>query len=301
MLFGDRNVLPAQTRFMTVMRRRDFLAGSASLASWLVPGRGRASAPRVVSLDYGLAQTLIELGVPPVGLIDTPGWADWTVEPPLPASTANIGSSHEINMELLHLLKPDLIISTPYLEWVRPQLERIAPVKSFPIHALGSSPYSHIIDATRELGRMLDRHGQAEALIERTENQLRAAKVATRHLGRLAIVTFIDARNVRIYGPGGIFQDVFDRLDLQNGWTERTNEWGFNDVGMADLISIGDSRLFYMDPVPPDVLATLDGSPLWQSMPFVKKQRTQRMASVLMFGTLPAITRFARLLAETRT
>ena len=107
--------------------------------------------------------------MPPIGLIDTTGWANWTVEPPLPANVANIGSSYEINMELLQLLRPDLIISTPYLEWVRPQLEQIAPVKSFPIHALGSSPFPHIIDATRELGRVLGRAAEAEALIDRSE------------------------------------------------------------------------------------------------------------------------------------
>jgi ferric hydroxamate transport system substrate-binding protein len=283
---------------MPSLCRRDFLFGSAALAVSMKSAPSRASVLRVVSLDYGLAQTLIELGVPPVGLIDTPGWADWPVEPPLPASVANIGSAHEVNMELLQLLKPDLIISTPYLEWVRPQLEQIAPVKSFPIHALGSSPYPHIVDATRELGRMLGREAEAEALIDRTENELRMAKAATRHVGKLAVITFIDTRNIRVYGPGGIFQDVFDRLELQNAWTHPTNEWGYGDTSMAGLIDVGDSRLFYMDPVPPDLLATLSDSPLWQSMPFVKKGHVQRMASVLMFGTLPAASRFARLLTE---
>lgn len=284
---------------MPSIRRRDFLVGTAATLGYLtVMARAATSAPRVVSLDYGLAQTLIELGVPPIGLIDTTGWANWTVEPALPANVANLGSSHEVNMELLQLLGPDLIVSTPYLEWVRPQLEQIAPVKSFPIHALGSSPFPHIVDATRELGRMLGRTAEAEALIDRSEMELRAARSATSHLGKLAIITFIDERNIRIYGPGGIFQDVLDRLDLQNAWTRPTNEWGFSDIGMADLFDIGEARLFYMDPVPPDVLANLPGSPLWQSMPFVQSGHFQRMDSVLMFGTLPSATRFARLLVE---
>ncbi|MCB8835496.1 hypothetical protein LJD42_28530, partial [Escherichia coli] len=104
------------------------------------------------------------------------------------------------------------------------------------------------------------------------ERELLAAKAATRRLAeqKLAIMTFLDARNIRVYGPGGIFQDVFDRLDLHNAWTRRTNEWGFSDAGLADLSAIGDSRIFYMDPVPPDVLAGLAGSPLWQAMPFVQ-------------------------------
>lgn len=275
------------------------MVGAAAMLGWLpMKAQAENAAPRVVSLDYGLAQTLIELGVPPVGLIDTPAWSDWTIEPPLPANVVNLGSSHEVNMELLQLLKPDLIVSTPYLEWVRPQLEQMAPVKSFPIHALGTSPFPHIIDATRELGRILGRAAEAEALIDRSESELRHAKAATRNLGEVAVISFIDERNIRIYGPGGIFQDVFDQLEIRNAWTRPTNEWGYGDISMADLIHIGEGRLFYMDPVPPDVLANLPGSPLWQSMPFVQAGRAQRMASVLMFGTLPAATRFARLLVE---
>lgn len=280
--------------------RRSFFVGAIASAGALLAPQANAGPIRIVSLDYGLAQTLIELGVPPVGLVDAPAWADWTIEPPLPAGVANIGSSHEVNMELLQLLEPDLIVSTPYLEWVRSQLEQIAPVKSFPIHALGTSPYKPIVAATRELGRITGRRPEAEALIERTDALLLAAKEATRNLAGtgLAVVSFLDARNLRIYGPGGIFQDVFDRLELRNAWPKPTNEWGFSDIGLADLALLGDCKLFYMDPVPSDVLATLSGSPLWQSMPFVRSGNVHRMASVLMFGTLPSATRFARLLAE---
>lgn len=288
---------------MAALRRRDFLFGSGLLfASPLLARAARAAPPRIISLDYGLAQTLIEFGTPPVGLIDTQGWYDWVMEPTLPPGIANVGSNYEINMEMLQLLQPDLIISTPYLEWIRPQLETIAPVKSFPIHALGSSPYPHIVAATLELGQIVGKPQEAQALIDRTERELLAAKAATRRLAeqKLAIMTFLDARNIRVYGPGGIFQDVLDRLDLHNAWTRRTNEWGFSDAGLADLIAIGDSRIFYMDPVPPDVLAGLAGSPLWQAMPFVQRGHAERMASVLMFGALPSVSRFARLLAEVK-
>ncbi|MEK1889890.1 MAG: iron-siderophore ABC transporter substrate-binding protein [Phyllobacterium sp.] len=286
---------------MTALSRRAFLLGSMTLTPTFTTLRSAASTLRVVCLDYGLAQTLIEIGVPPVGLIDTPSWSDWAVEPPLPLGIANMGSAHEINMELLQLLKPDLILSTPYLEWVRPQLELIAPVKSFPIHALGTSPYPNIVAATLELGRLLGRSVEAEALVERTENELEAAKGQAQQLGKLAVMTFIDPRNIRFYGPGGNFQDVLDRLGLENAWTRPANEWGFSDAGMADLFEVGENWLFYMDPVPADVLTALPGSPLWQSMPFVQKGRARRMESVLMFGTLPSMTRLARLLVKATT
>lgn len=284
---------------MNSLSRRTFLLGSMTLAPSLSVVRSGATTLRVACLDYGLAQTLIEIGAPPVGLIDTPGWNDWAVEPPLPQGISNMGSAHEINMELLELLRPDLILSTPYLEWVRPQLETIAPVKSFPIHALGRSPYPNIVAATRELGGLLGKSAEAEALIDRTEIELDAAKAKAARFAAVAVMTFMDARNIRFYGPGGNFQDVLDRLGIENAWKRPTNEWGFSDAGISDLIEVGENWLFYVDPVPADVEATLAGSPLWQSMPFVRKNRARRMGSVLMFGTLPSMTRFARLLVET--
>ena len=87
-------------------------------------------------------------------------------------------------------------------------------------------------------------------------------------------------------------------ISAQISEQKRRRMAALGDIGMADLFDIGDARLFYMDPVPPDVLANLPGSPLWQSMPFAQSGHAQRMASVLMFGTLPAATRFARLLVE---
>lgn len=280
--------------------RRDFLKMSMMATAWAWAGEAKASAPRVVSLDYGLAQTLIEIGVSPVGLIDTGGWTDWAIEPPLPPGVANLGSSSEVNMELLQMLKPDLILSTPFLEWVRPQMERIAPVRSYPIHDVGSSPYPHIVKATRDLGELVGRQREAEALIERTETMFVQTRKAVERLAEkpVTVISFLDARNIWVYGPGGIFQDVFDRLGFRNGWTKPTNAWGFANAGIADLAGIGDSRLFYMDPVPADVPAILEGSPLWQSMPFVRAGQAHRIAAALMFGTLPAMTRFARLLAK---
>ena len=274
---------------------------SAMAAAWTAGvSRAKASKLRVVSLDYGLAQTLIEIGVPPVGLIDTQGWTDWAIEPPLPRDVANLGASSEVNMELLQLLEPDLILSTPFLEWIRPQMEKIAPVRSYPIHAVGSSPYPNILKATRDLGELLGRQREAEALIGRAEAIFTQTSATVEKLRSkpVTVISFLDTRNIWVYGPGGIFQDVLDRLGLRNGWTKPTNEWGFANAGIADLASIGDSRLFYMDPVPADVPATLAESPLWQSMPFVRAKQTNRIACALMFGTLPAMTRFARLLTK---
>lgn len=279
--------------------RRALLLGALCAA-----GARRAGAspggPRFVSLDHGLAQTLVAIGARLVGVSQTPNWGVWTIEPPLPAGVANLGTSRETNMELLERLRPDVIVSTPYLEGVRHLLERVAPVHSFPIHALGASPWPNILAATRRLGAMAGREAAAAALIERTERALDRARARVAGLrGKpLVLVHFLDARHVRVYGPNCILQDVLDRLRLRNGWTGPTNAWGFATAGIERLVDVGDAWVLVFDPVPPEVPPRLAGSPLWQSLPFVRAGRVRAFPNVLAFGALPAAIRLARLLGD---
>jgi len=273
-----------------------------ALAGALAPFHARASdhEPRFVTPDHGLAQTLISIGADLAGIAQIPNWNVWTIEPALPPDVVNLGTAREMNLELLQRLQPDLIVSTPYLEGVRHQLERIAPVLSFPIHALGTSPYPNILAATRRLGALSGREAAAEELIAGTEHLFETTRPKLSRLRKhpLVFLHFIDTRHVRIYGPNCIIQDVLDRLDLRNGWPGSINGWGFATAGIESLVDIGDAWVLVFDPVPPDVEALLAGNPLWQNLPFVQAGRVRRFPNVLAFGTLPAATRMTRLLLE---
>ena len=90
------------------MTRRQLAASLACTA--LMPGTAQAKPlRRFASMDYGLAETLICLGCPPVALVAAQDWGRWVVEPPLPESVVNLGTSREPNLELLQSLKPDAI------------------------------------------------------------------------------------------------------------------------------------------------------------------------------------------------
>ena len=278
---------------------------SFALAGALAPFSAKASTglpqdPRFVTPDHGLAQTLVAIGADLSGVAQIPNWGVWTIEPALSKDVVNLGTAQEMNLELLQRLQPDLILSTPYLENARHQLERIAPVESFPIHALGTSPYPNILAATRRLGELSKRQAAAEELIATTEKTFEAARPKLTRLRShpLVFLHFIDTRHVRIYGPNCIIQDVLDRLDLRNGWPGSINSWGFATAGIERLVDIGDAWVLVFDPVPPDVEALLAGSPLWQNLPFVRAGRVRRFPNVLAFGTLPAATRMTRLLTE---
>lgn len=253
-------------------------------------------------MDFGLAETLIEMGLPPVALPNPTEWTEWVVEPALPPGIVNLGTDREPNLELLAALKPDLIVTTPYLAGIRALLEGIAPTREFSVYAPpGGHPYALSVAATRALAAILGREAEGEALIARAEAAMAQAR---RHFARagladrpLLVVNFLDTRHVRVYGPGSLFGDVMARTGLANGWTRPSNYWGFSTVGIEALAESPASRLVYLEPIGADTLGRLAASPLWNSLPFARAGRVHRLPAVLMFGMLPSAMRFARQLA----
>lgn len=268
--------------------------------SALSPSRLSASpvAQRIAVLDWAIAETLFTLGKPPIALVAASDWNRFVVEPRLPAGTADIGVQQEVNFELLAALHTDLILTSPFSQDQEPALARIAPVRRFTVFEPTSTPLERPRTLTRELGAVIGKERQAEALIAYTDAQLAAccARLASLRLPPILLVGFLDARHVRAYGGVGLYQNVLDALGLQNAWTKPTNAWGFATTGIEGLATDKDVRLIAFQPVPPDALPTLAQSPLWRELPLVKAGHISISPPVLMFGALPAALRFARLL-----
>jgi ABC-type Fe3+-hydroxamate transport system substrate-binding protein len=285
--------------------RRGFLAGAASCALLAPQPLDATGLPvRIVSLDYGLAETLLAMGVTPIAIAEADEWAGWVVEPALSAGVINLGTALEANVELLHALKPDLILTSPYLARIRPMLERIARTETFAINTPEpGTPYERSVVATHRLGGMLARQAEAEALIAGSAALMAATRqrLAPHADAPLLVVNFMDTRHVRVYGAKSLFNDVIERCGLANAWRGETNYWGFATVGIEQLADAAGARLIYLEPIAPDVLASLARSPLWNSLPFVRAGRVQRIPAALMFGMLPSAMRFARLLGDSLT
>ncbi|MER9331897.1 ABC transporter substrate-binding protein [Mesorhizobium sp. M0152] len=282
------------------MTRRGALALFMLPLAGLVPQAAEAKPLRIVCLDDGLAETLLMLGVTPVAIADREVWEKWVVEPPLPLEVADIGTLLEPNLEYLQQLRPDIILATPYLDGIKPLLERVAPVLTIGIYTEQGQPYQRAIEATRQLAALVGKESEGEALIAATEAcfsdvRQQLAALADRPI---YVVNFLDPRNVRVYGQKSLFQAVFDRIGVRNAWTGETNYWGFATVGIDGLATSDDARLAYIEPLPEGAGGTLTESPVWNAMPFVRNRSIMRLAPVLMFGTLPSASRFARLLAQ---
>ena len=284
------------------LTRRGFLAGCAAIAAAPAVAAGSSVTPRVASLDYGLANTAMALGVTPVGIAQAPYWSEWVVEPALPESVVDLGRDREVNLELLAVLKPDLILATPYVQALRSRLEDIAPVLSLTIYAPDGEPLDRSYDATRVLGERLGRPEAARAFLADADATFSdcARRLARARPGPVLMINFMDSRHARVYGAHGLYQNVLDRIGGANAWTGPTNYWGFQTIGLEQLADYAgpDTTIVAFEPIPEDVEPTLARSPLWTQLPPIAQGRYAELPSVLTFGTVPAALRFARLFTD---
>jgi ferric hydroxamate transport system substrate-binding protein len=253
---------------------------------------------RIAVIDWGIAETLLGLGVAPIAVAQTEGYRRWVGAPALPEEVIDLGLRVEPNLELLSQLKPDLILITPQFESSRTQLERIAPVHSLAIYTREEEGYVGAQRVTRELAALLDREAEGEALIERVETRLLQVRqrLSQYPLPAFYITTFLDARHVRLFGKQSLYQGVLERIGLRNAWQGPTNYWGFTQVGVERLAEQADAALIYLEPLPPGAEQGLADSALWQRLPMVREQRVHSLPPVWSFNGLLAAERFAGLL-----
>ncbi|WFU12132.1 iron-siderophore ABC transporter substrate-binding protein (plasmid) [Rhizobium sp. CB3090] len=261
------------------------------------------SAPRIVSLDYGLVSTLLSLGIVPLAVSDLADWDKWVVEPAMPQSVVNLGSSWEVNFELLVALKPDIILTTPYLDELLPKLKQVAKVVRLEIYAPDIGPIlPAAIAATRKLAAAIDREAEAEGFLQRADAFFTECRtrLAAKSLPSVALINFMDARHARIYARPGLYHNVLERIGVRNAWTEESNYWGFQTIAIEDLSRVADpdARLIAFEPVPADVLPKIKQSPLWQSLPFARPGHLSILPPALMFGMVNEALRFGRLLTD---
>ncbi len=267
----------------------------------LLPRRAAAETSlRVAALDWALAETMIALGHTPIAIVAASDWNRFVVEPSLPPGVADLGLQPEINFELLASLKPDLILTSPFVQDLEPVVRRIAETLRLSIFENGTAPLAQPRALTRILGERLGRVDTARSLLANAEHtfDMYRGRIMALSPPPLLLVNFIDARHVRVYGGSGLYQNVLDRIGLVNAWTGSTNYWGYSTVGIETLATERDLQLIAFEPIPPDTRPTLQRSPLWSRLPFVRAGHVSILPSVLMFGAMPSALRFARLLVE---
>lgn len=277
---------------------------NSDLKSAFAALEGQGPFEEVVSLDWGLAETLLAIGHTPAGVAETEGYRQWVGDPPLPDSVTDIGRRTAPNLELLSQMQPDLILSTIQFRSIHHQLEQIAPVLELSIYAPGGDPLERARVITRGLGRLLDREDNAEALIARLDRTLQQSREALRQEPSsrpVILLNLQDHRHARVAGEHSLYDAVLDELGLENAWNGPTNFWGTGVLSIDRLVDYPRARIVLIDPTPRRVLGILQESPLWQNLPAIENQRWERIDPAWGYGGVYAATRFARLLTQALT
>lgn len=276
------------------------LLASLLLSLTVLPAAAGGTAPthaeRVATIDWGTAETLLALGVTPLGLAESAGYRDWVGEPALPGSVAEIGLRATPSLEYLAALKPDVILSTPQFSAIEPVLGKIAPVISLATFTNDLEPYRHAQENTTRLGRLTGREQAAADLIAATDARVAKLKQAiggapTRPV---LVLYFQDDRHAWVFCRGSLFDDVLKRAGLTNAWTSDGSFWGFANAGVDQLFAIRDAALLVIEPVPPAVRTKLEARDgLLSQLPTFAPGNYAILPSIWGFGGLPSAGRFA--------
>lgn len=282
--------------------RRTFLA-AAALAPLGFSRSAHAAAPRIASLDYGLASTSMSLGIVPAAVVSLADWDKWVVEPKMPSQVADLGNDWEINFEVLASLKPDLILTTPYLDAVKSRLEAYGKVVRLAVYDdQGGAILPKAYAATKALAKVVDRVAEGDEFLTKADEYFDDCRrrLARTEATPVVLLSFLDSRHARVYSAPGLYDSVLSRIGVENAWKGPGNYWGFETIGIEDLARVTDPRahLVVFEPVPGDVLQKLEQSPLWNTLPISKPGRFSVIPGALMFGMVNDGMRFARLLTE---
>ena len=255
--------------------------------------------PRIATVDWTIAETLLALGVTPLAMGDVESYRAWVGEPTLPVDVVDIGLRMQPNRELLAELKPDLILIAPLMASLESTLSRIAPVQSIALYEPDADLWQRLREATLTIAALVNRTAEAERQLAVLDRDLARMKTSLpADLPPLLLVQFIDERHVRVFGRHSLFEAVMTRLGLRNAWQGETNAWGFSVVSLEQFLTLPEARLVVVDPVPVGVSERLQEPGLWQHLPLVKQGKVLHLPAVWSFGGILAARRFADLLSE---
>lgn len=277
--------------------RRGVLAWAAALA---VAGPGQARAPlRLAAIDWAMLETAVAIGHAPVAGCELIGYGAEASVPGVGAMV-DLGLRGAPNYELLQLVRPDLILSSPFYVQHAARLQSVAPLLALEFYLPGVPPLAKAMQALTDLAAATGDPGAGTRAADRAQAALAAgAQRLVRFADRpLALIDIGDARHLRAFGFDSMFGDVLVPLGLRNAWTDRTQFSFRAPLPLERLADMPEARIVICGEVPIEARAGLRRSVLWQALPAVRAGRVHVLPNVNAFGGVPSALRFAELLTR---
>lgn len=252
---------------------------------------------KVIALDWVLTETVLSLGVNPIGVADVQGYQSWVKKPELNASAMDVGSRREPNLELITELKPDVILISQHMSSMYEKLNAIAPTLVYTIYSNKKTPLVSAKEITLQLGKLLNKEQQAQDVIAKTEQRLSDNGDKIRRIQSnnkpLLFIRFINDKTVRVHSDGSLAQATISEMGLVNAWHEATNMWGFTTAGFEALAQHQKSNVLIFGPLKETEKKQLTQSVLWQAMAFSRTNSVYELPVIWTFGGLISAQRFS--------
>ena len=255
----------------------------------------KVSANRIVAIDWTHVETLLALGVTPLGIAQKQDYNAWVKEPKIPNGVLDLGLRTQPNLELLAELAPTQILISPMFSVLTSQLQKIAKVTEIGLYKKGNVNWQAMESMTRELAMNIGVEKEAERFILQKRDEILALKQQVpSDLPPVLMVQFMDANHLRVFGDNSLYKTAVNELGIESAWQGTTNQWGFSLVGINELVGI-DAQIVVIEPLPIGTESALEHNELWQFMSKESNYPVLRMPAVWSFGALSSATRFADL------
>jgi len=262
-----------------------------------VQGQSATKPQRIAVLDWTVAETMAAMGIFPAALAEKASYEVWSRSPAMPTSTLDLGMRAQPNPDRMIRLAPDLILASQDYAFVKALLEKIGPTTLLDVYTPGQDIYQNLTELALQIGEITGHQDKADKLIANVGGGLDDIRhQLAKHRGQpVAIIQFIDARNVRIYGKPSLFSTALEKIGIENAWTAPVNQWGFQSAGLPRLASLPENTtLFVIKPFPADLPKKLHENIIWQALPAVRHHRVILADPVWTLGGLNTVLRFAQ-------
>lgn len=259
----------------------------------------------LVTLDYAIAETLQALGAPPQAVGGLSGYRIWWRDPYAFAAVMELGSRHLPNLELIQDIAPShILISPPAHANLTPQLSRLATLKEWVVYETSPALQQRLNHLTTQLAQLTGGQAHANDYLSSVEGQFEALveqrKQSERSAHSVVLVSLMDERHARVYGPGSLEGLVLEQLGINNAWEGEVNRWGFATVTAEHLFELEGRVIMLESPYSPaGTQQTLLEQGIWQHWPALASQDATTLAiDYWHWGGWPSALRFAESLVE---
>jgi ferric hydroxamate transport system substrate-binding protein len=289
-------------------------AGPVDLTDERGPLHLDAPAKAVVSLEWGLTENLVALGVKLVGQADVKGYNIWDRSAPIDASTPDVGTRGEPSLDAIAALKPDLVVTTKDLpENVITQIAKTAKVLTLR-GSDGADPIGYMRRTVTTLAQATGTTPQGEKLLADFDAKVAGGRDALAKAGKTGAPFvmadgWVESGNVslRMYTPNSFFGGIAKELGLESQWTGGGDQdYGLAQTDVEGLTKIMNPRTTFVyvanNADGGDFTDALKSNAVWKQLPFVKDAKVKRIPDgIWMFGGPASASAYIDALTSTLT